>query len=73
MPGAQALSAPGYDLCGTGWAVMTVANDPGIAAAVLFYGGWSVHFSRMRSRVLGHYVDMDGWYPFDGAKEMSKT
>jgi carboxymethylenebutenolidase len=57
---------------GTDWAVITAANEPNVAAIVLFYGGWSVDFSKMRSKVLGHYAEMDEWYPFDKAKDMEQ-
>ncbi|HLO33816.1 MAG TPA: dienelactone hydrolase family protein [Anaerolineales bacterium] len=58
---------------GTDWAVITAADEPDVAATVLFYGGWSVDFSKMRSRVLGHYAETDEWYPFDRAKEMEQN
>lgn len=58
---------------GTDWAVMTAANEPDVAATVLFYGGWSADFSKMRSKVLGHYAETDEWYPFDNAKDMEQN
>jgi carboxymethylenebutenolidase len=44
---------------GTDWAVITAATEPDVAAIVLFYGGWTVDFSHMKSRVLGHYAEID--------------
>jgi carboxymethylenebutenolidase len=44
---------------GTDWAVITGANEPDVAAIVLFYGGWVGDFSNMKSRVLGHYAEND--------------
>jgi carboxymethylenebutenolidase len=44
---------------GTDWAVITAANEPDVAAIVLFYGGWIGGFSNMKSRVLGHYAETD--------------
>jgi len=44
---------------GTDWAVITAANEPDVAAIVLFYGGWIGDFSHMKSRVLGHYAEKD--------------
>ena len=44
---------------GTDWAVITAANQPDVAAIVLFYGGWIGDFSNMKSRVLGHYAERD--------------
>lgn len=46
---------------GTDWAVITAANEPDIAAIVLFYGGWIGDFSHMKSRVLGHYAETDSY------------
>ncbi len=57
---------------GTDWAIMTAAKDPGIAAIVLFYGGFSVDFSKMKARVLEHYAEHDEWVPFDKMKEMEQ-
>ena len=58
---------------GTDWAVITAANEADVAATVLFYGGWSVDFSKMRSKVLGHYAETDEWFPFERAKEMEQN
>lgn len=44
---------------GTDWAVITAANEPDVAAIVLFYGGWVGDFSSMKSKVLGHYAEQD--------------
>jgi carboxymethylenebutenolidase len=67
----ESIGILGYSM-GTDWAVMTAANEPDVAATVLFYGGWSVDFSKMRSKVLGHYAETDEWFPFDKAKEMQQ-
>ncbi len=58
---------------GADWAVVTAANEPGVAATVLFYGYYSVDFSNMKSKVLGHYAETDEWQPFDGAKDMEQN
>ena len=58
---------------GTDWAVITAANEPDVAATVLFYGGWTPDFSNMKSKVLGHYAERDEWFPFDRAKEMEQS
>ena len=57
---------------GTDWAIMTAANEPDVAATVLFYGYYSVDLSIMKSTVLGHYAETDAWQPFDGAKAMEQ-
>jgi carboxymethylenebutenolidase len=58
---------------GTDWAVITAAHDPDVAATVLFYGGWTTDFSKMRSRVLIQYAESDEWFPLEGAKEMQQS
>jgi len=58
---------------GTDWAVITAANEPDVAATVLFYGGWSTDFSRMKSKVLGHYAETDEWVPLEQVKEMEEN
>jgi carboxymethylenebutenolidase len=58
---------------GADWAVVTAANEPDVAATVLFYGYYSVDFSNMKSKVLGHYAETDEWQPFDGAKDMEQN
>jgi len=68
----EAIGMLGFSM-GTDWAVITAANEPDVAATVLFYGGWTVDFSKMRSKVLGHYAETDEWYPFDKAKEMGQN
>jgi carboxymethylenebutenolidase len=68
----QSMGILGFSM-GTDWAVITAANEMDIAATVLFYGGWSLDFSKMRSKVLGHYAETDEWYPFDNAKEMAQN
>ena len=68
----ESISLLGFSM-GTDWAVITAANESDVTATVLFYGGWSADFSKMRSKVLGHYAETDRWYPFDKAKEMEQN
>ena len=58
---------------GTDWALITAADETDVAATVLFYGGWTPDFSRMKSKVLGHYAEADEWFSFDRAKEMEQA
>jgi len=58
---------------GTDWAIMTAAKEADVAATVLFYGGWSTDFSKMKSKVLGHYAETDEWVSFDQIKEMEQN
>ena len=57
---------------GAAWSVMTAANEPDVAATVLFYGAYSPDFSKMKSKVLGHFAEVDEWEPLDGVKAMEK-
>ena len=66
------IAIVGYSM-GTDWAVMTAAAEPDVAATVLFYGGWSTDFSKMKSKVLGHYAEKDEWVSFEQAKEMEQN
>jgi carboxymethylenebutenolidase len=68
---AESIGVLGFSM-GADWAVMTAANEPDVAATVLFYGYYSVDFSTMKSKVLGHYAETDAWQPFDGAKDMEQ-
>jgi carboxymethylenebutenolidase len=66
------ISILGFSM-GTDWAVITAAKEPDIAATILFYGGWSTDFSKMKSKVLGHYAETDEWVPFEQAQEMEQN
>jgi len=70
QPG-KSIGVLGFSM-GTDWAVITAAKEPDISATVLFYGGWSVDFSKMKSKVLGHYAETDKWYSFDRAQDMEQ-
>jgi carboxymethylenebutenolidase len=67
----QPIGILGFSM-GTDWAIITAAKESDVAATVLFYGGWSTDFSRMRSKVLGHYAGTDEWVPLDQVKEMEQ-
>ncbi|MEW6084723.1 MAG: dienelactone hydrolase family protein [Chloroflexota bacterium] len=58
---------------GTDWAIITAAKEPDVSAIVLFYGGWSTDFSKMKSKVLGHYAETDEWLPLEQVKEMEQN
>jgi len=53
---------------GTDWAVMTAGKAPDVSATVLFYGCYSVDFSKMKSKVLGHFAEHDEWVDFETVK-----
>ena len=57
---------------GAAWAVVTAANEPDVAATVLFYGAYSPDFSKAKSKILGHFSDNDEWEPMEGAQTMEQ-
>jgi carboxymethylenebutenolidase len=68
----KSIGVLGFSM-GTDWAVITAAKEPDILAMVLFYGGYSgVDFSKMKSKVLVHYAEIDEWYSFDQAKDLEQ-
>ncbi|MFN8411784.1 MAG: dienelactone hydrolase family protein [Anaerolineales bacterium] len=49
---------------GGGWALVLASTTPEeIAATVLFYGNDNVDYSKVTSKVIGHYSDNDEWEP----------
>ena len=67
----EAIGQVGFSM-GTEWAIMTAAKEADVAATVLFYGGWSTDFSKMKSKMLGHYAENDEWVSFEQAQEMEQ-
>ncbi|HEY9151380.1 MAG TPA: dienelactone hydrolase family protein [Anaerolineales bacterium] len=57
---------------GAAWAIVTAANEPDVAATVLFYGAYSPDFSKAQSKILGHFSDNDEWEPMDGVRAMEQ-
>lgn len=56
---------------GAAWALVAAAHGTGeIAATVLFYGVYEVDFSKVKSKILGHFGDQDEMEPLDGARAM---
>jgi carboxymethylenebutenolidase len=59
---------------GAAWALVAAAHDPdNIAATVLFYGVYEVDFNKFKSKVLGHYGEVDEWEPVEGVRAMEKS
>ncbi len=62
----------GYSM-GAAWALFEAANDPDeVAATVMFYGTGEVDYAKLRSRVIGHFSDVDEWEPFDEVKKLEQ-
>lgn len=57
---------------GASWTLAVAANEPGVSAAVLFYGAGEVDFTSVQAKVLGHFAEVDEWEPLDGIQAMEK-
>lgn len=57
---------------GAEWALIVAANEPDVAAAVLFYGPGEVDFNTVQAKVLGHFAEADEWESLDFIKAMEK-
>ena len=56
---------------GAAWALVAAENDPEkITATVLFYGAYPMNFKNIKSKILGHFCEVDEWEPIDGVREM---
>ena len=60
---------------GAAWALVAAANDPGkVAGTVLFYGAYpDMDFNKVKSKVLGHFCEVDEWEPIEGVREMESS
>lgn len=68
----QSIAMLGFSM-GADWSLLTAAKEPDVAATVLFYGHWSPDFSKMKSKVQGHFADADEWQPLDGVRETEQN
>ena len=56
---------------GAAWALIASDYDPEkVGAAVLFYGAYPTEFKKIKSKVLGHFCEVDEWEPIEGVREM---
>jgi carboxymethylenebutenolidase len=68
----QKLGIVGFSM-GAAWALSVAASAPEqVAAVVLFYGSNRVDISKIQSKILGHFSDVDAWEPFDEIQAMEK-
>ena len=59
---------------GAAWSLVVAMEDPDkVAATVLFYGADGVDFTKVKSKILGHYSDNDEWEPMDGVRAMEQS
>ncbi len=50
---------------GASWSLVVAANEPDVAAAVLFYGFGDPDFSNIKAKILGHFAEADEWDSLD--------
>ncbi len=55
---------------GADWSLTVAANEPDVAAVVLFYGAGIVDFSQVKAKILGHYAEIDEWEPLEWVRKM---
>jgi carboxymethylenebutenolidase len=55
---------------GASWSLVIAANEPDIAAAVIFYSTSDADFSIIKAKILGHFAEADEWEPLDEVKAM---
>ena len=70
QPG-KPIGVMGFSM-GAAWSIMTAANEPDVAATVLFYGAYSPDFSKATSKILGHFAEVDEWEPMEGVQTMEQ-
>ena len=62
---------------GAAWSLVVAERESDVAATVLFYGIGEADFSKVKSKILGHFSDSDEWEPLDGVhwleQEMKKA
>lgn len=58
----------GYSM-GAAWALYLAAQDPQeVAATVMYYGVGEASYGKLKSRVLGHFSEVDEWEPYEQVK-----
>ena len=59
---------------GAAWSLVVAGYDPDkIAATVLFYGIGETDFSKVKSKILGHFSDNDEWEPMEGVRWLENS
>jgi len=59
---------------GAAWSLVVASHDPDkIAATVLFYGIGEADFSKVKSKILGHFSDNDEWEPIEGVRWLEQS
>ncbi|HEX8991586.1 MAG TPA: dienelactone hydrolase family protein [Anaerolineae bacterium] len=62
----------GYSM-GAAWALDMAAEDPQeVAATVMYYGTGDASYEKLKSKVLGHFSDVDEWEPYEQVKGLEQ-
>jgi len=69
----EKIGVVGFSM-GAAWSLVVASYDPDkIAATVLFYGIGEAEFSKVKSKILGHFSDNDEWEPMEGVRWMEQS
>jgi carboxymethylenebutenolidase len=69
----EKLGVVGFSMGGA-WSIILAAYAPEeVAATVLFYGNGESNFSKIKSKVMGHFSDVDEWEPLEGVQQLEKA
>jgi carboxymethylenebutenolidase len=63
------IAVVGFSM-GANFSIDVAADNPDVAAAVLFYGTGGADFSQMAANVQGHFSDADEWEPIDDVRAL---
>jgi carboxymethylenebutenolidase len=67
------LGVIGFSM-GAAWALVVASEaSEQVATIVLFYGTYLFDFSKIHSKVLGHFSDVDEWEPIEGIQALEKA
>ncbi len=55
---------------GANFSIDVAADNPDVAAAVLFYGTGGADYSQVAAKFLGHFSDADDWEPIEDVRAM---
>ncbi|HET9905418.1 MAG TPA: dienelactone hydrolase family protein [Anaerolineales bacterium] len=71
--GGEKIGVVGFSM-GAAWSLVVAGYDPDkIAATVLFYGIGETEFSKVKSKILGHFSDNDEWEPMEGVRWLEQS
>jgi carboxymethylenebutenolidase len=68
----KTIAVMGFSM-GAAWSLVTVAAAPEqVSAAVIFYGVYNPGFSKTKTKILGHFAEVDEWEPLDGVRSVER-